>query len=178
MREANLEAIERGPEGVSFISFQPWKGKLQHGITLRNLHDDPGAVFLDQHARHVKRLAGLDLSDIQVRLAQRRLADMIAAGSAEIVQGDAAALPWADESFSAATCMGSLEFIADSAAALREMWRVLRPGGGIVVSYGLDPEADLTYFTGCKSSEGLNFSTGRPGTARSPAGIRSGCCSA
>ena len=30
-------------------------------------------VFLDRHARHVNRIAGLDLSDIQVRLARRRL---------------------------------------------------------------------------------------------------------
>ena len=99
-------------------------------------------VFLDQHARHVKCLAGLDLSDIQVQLARRRLADRIAAGTAEIVGGDAVALPWTDGSFSAATCMGSLEYFPNPTGAIREMWRVLRPGGRVVVSYGLDPKAE------------------------------------
>jgi ubiquinone/menaquinone biosynthesis C-methylase UbiE len=96
-------------------------------------------VFLASHANHVRRIAGLDISGIQVRLARRRLADRVVAGSAEIVEGDALALPWADESFSAATCMGSLEHISDPATALLEMRRVLRPGGRLVISYGMDP---------------------------------------
>lgn len=101
-------------------------------------------VFLDEHTRQVKRIAGLDISDIQVRLARRRLADRVAAGSAEIVKGDALALPWGDEVFSAATCMGSMEYISDPTAALLEMRRVLRPGGRLVISYGMDPsQADF-----------------------------------
>jgi SAM-dependent methyltransferase len=93
-------------------------------------------VFLATQAAHVRHVAGLDLSDIQVGLAHRRLADRIAAGTAEIVAGDAAALPWDDGRFSVVTCMGSAEAFPDPAAALAEMHRVLRPGGRIVVSLG------------------------------------------
>ena len=93
-------------------------------------------VFLKEHASHVRSIAGLDLSDIQVGLARRRLADRIDAGTAEIVKGDAAALPWKDGRFSAVACMGSLEFFPEPQKALNEMHRVLRPGGRAVLTIG------------------------------------------
>ncbi|MHB8891802.1 MAG: class I SAM-dependent methyltransferase [Candidatus Limnocylindrales bacterium] len=93
-------------------------------------------TFLATQATHVRHVAGLDLSDIQVGLARRRLADRIAAGTAEIVKGDAAALPWEDGRFSVVTCMGSVEAFPDPGLALAEMHRVLRAGGRAIVSLG------------------------------------------
>jgi len=92
--------------------------------------------FLQEHAGHVRSIAGLDLSDVQVSLARRRLRDLIDAGTAQIVEGDAAALPFPDGRFSAVTCMGSLEFFSDPQVALGEMYRVLRPGGRVVITMG------------------------------------------
>jgi SAM-dependent methyltransferase len=93
-------------------------------------------IFLDQHAGPVHFVAGLDLSDIQVDLARRRLAARIAAATAEIVKGDVSALPWPDGRFSVATCMGSFEAFPDPARAVAEIYRVLRPGGRIVLNIG------------------------------------------
>ena len=50
-------------------------------------------AFLAEHASRVRHVAGLDLSEVKVEMAQRRLADRIAAGTAEVVRGDAGALP-------------------------------------------------------------------------------------
>ncbi|MHB1296239.1 MAG: class I SAM-dependent methyltransferase [Anaerolineae bacterium] len=47
---------------------------------------------------------------------------------------DAQALAFQDGSFDAVTCLEALEFVADGRGALREMQRVLRPGGVLLVS--------------------------------------------
>jgi len=63
---------------------------------------------------------------------------MLKAGKARgrhvpMVAGDALALPFADESFDAATIAFGLRNVADVDAALRELARVTRPGGRLVV---------------------------------------------
>jgi SAM-dependent methyltransferase len=89
--------------------------------------------FLTESASHVGHVAGVDLSEPRVELARRRLADRIAAGTAEVRQGDAGALPWEDARFSAVTCTDAFPFFPDPDRALAEMRRVLRPGGRAVV---------------------------------------------
>jgi SAM-dependent methyltransferase len=93
-------------------------------------------AFLAQHAGHVRRVAGIDLSDVQVPLAHRALRERIAAGSATVVHGDASSLPWPDESFTAVTCVSSFEVFPDPEKVLAEMFRVLRPGGRVAVNIG------------------------------------------
>lgn len=63
---------------------------------------------------------------------------MLTAGKARrpdlpFVAGDALHLPFADETFDAVTISFGLRNVADTAAALREMLRVTRPGGRVVV---------------------------------------------
>ncbi|BDB40450.1 demethylmenaquinone methyltransferase [Mycobacterium kiyosense] len=61
---------------------------------------------------------------------------MLAAGSARNVPkvaGDATRLPFADEVFDAVTISFGLRNVVDFAAGLREMARVTRPGGRLVV---------------------------------------------
>lgn len=94
------------------------------------------AGFLAGQADLVRRVAGIDLSEIQVGLARKRLAEQIAAGTAEIVLGDAAAMPWPDATFTVVTCMSVIEAFPDPPAVVAEVFRVLRPGGRAVLNIG------------------------------------------
>jgi ubiquinone/menaquinone biosynthesis C-methylase UbiE len=99
-----------------------------------------GGHFLKKYASHVHSVAGLDLSDIQVKMAKRKLSRRIAGGTAQIVHGDASQLPWEDNSFSVATTMGSFIGFPKPLESLKEMYRVLRPGGRAVVSIEFNAE--------------------------------------
>ena len=92
--------------------------------------------LLAEHAAHVRYVAGLDASEIQIGMARRRLADRIVAGTAEVVLGDAADLPWEDDRFSVVASLEALKHVPDPEGTLREMHRVLSPGGRAVVTMG------------------------------------------
>jgi ubiquinone/menaquinone biosynthesis C-methylase UbiE len=75
------------------------------------------------------RAVGLDLAESLLARTARRLD-----GRAVLVQGDAAALPFATASFDRVYCSEVLEHVVDPAAAVREIRRVLRPHGTAVLS--------------------------------------------
>ena len=73
-------------------------------------------------------VVAIDLSAGMLRHA--RLAAEHSGVRVPLVQADAAHLPVADGSFDIAyTAFGAVPFVADSAAVMREVFRVLRPGG-------------------------------------------------
>jgi demethylmenaquinone methyltransferase/2-methoxy-6-polyprenyl-1,4-benzoquinol methylase len=68
---------------------------------------------------------GLDFSERMLERARRKAPDI------EWVRGDVLELPFGDASFDAATVGFGVRNVADLGAALRELRRVLRPGGGL-----------------------------------------------
>ncbi len=70
------------------------------------------------------RCAGVDLSGEMTARARQRLESQ-----AEILQGDAERLPFPSGHFSVAVCSDSFHHYPAPALALREIHRVLRPGG-------------------------------------------------
>jgi SAM-dependent methyltransferase len=79
------------------------------------------------------RLAGVDISRAQLpylvrRTQQEEVSDALA------VRGNAERLPFADASFDLVTCSEVLEHIRTPSRALREMHRVLKPGGTLLLS--------------------------------------------
>lgn len=75
-------------------------------------------------------LTGIELSDAMLEVARARAAKL--RRPADLRSGDAQDLPFPDESFDTVTCTISLCSIPDDRAAVREVRRVLRPGGRFV----------------------------------------------
>lgn len=73
------------------------------------------------------RATGIDLTPRHVELARKHL-DALGL-EATLVNGDAEALPFPDDSFDRVSSNGVLHHTPDMPAALREILRVLRPGG-------------------------------------------------
>lgn len=138
-------ALGRVGAQVMPVMVRPLYAMLAKELDLRPDDDllDVGcgsARLFAEHASQVRHVAGLDKSEIQVRMARKRLADRIAAGTAEIAMGDAMALPWEDGRFSVVCSLNCIKFVPDPPKALREMHRVLRPGGRLVLT--IDKQAD------------------------------------
>ncbi len=122
--------------------FGQWAPRVSQAAAL-----SPGQHVLDVAcgtgvlAREAERLVhpdgavtGLDRNDGMLGVAGR-LADRI-----EWRQGQAESLPFPDRHFDAVVSQFGLMFFEDRVVALKEMWRVLRPGGRLAVAVwdGLD----------------------------------------
>lgn len=85
-------------------------------------------------------VAGLDPSPGMLDVARGKLAaGNAAAPRIQLIEGDALSLPFADGSFDVVTIAFGLRNLPDYARGVREMSRVLRPGGRLVVLEFLPP---------------------------------------
>jgi ubiquinone/menaquinone biosynthesis C-methylase UbiE len=87
------------------------------------------------------RVVGIERSPIMVRQARQRNAAAIQAGQVEIQEADATSLSYPDATFDAVVAIHVLYFWTDPVAALRELRRVLRPGGQVVLGFALEQDA-------------------------------------
>ena len=85
-------------------------------------------------------VTGLDFSERMLERAHRKAPDI------EWVRGDMLALPFADQSFDSATVGFGVRNVADLELALRELRRVLRPGGRLAILEITQPRGPLKPF--------------------------------
>jgi demethylmenaquinone methyltransferase / 2-methoxy-6-polyprenyl-1,4-benzoquinol methylase len=86
------------------------------------------------------RVVGLDFSEPMLERARRKEPRV------EWVRGDMLALPFAEETFDAATVGFGVRNVADLELALRELRRVLRPGGRVAILEITQPRGPLRPF--------------------------------
>jgi SAM-dependent methyltransferase len=105
----------------AFAEFERWRARdvLEVGVGL-------GTDFV-RFVRAGARATGVDLTEAAVEAVRQRLA--FEGLSAELRVADAESLPFTDASFDLVWSYGVLHHTPDTARALREIRRVLRPGG-------------------------------------------------
>jgi ubiquinone/menaquinone biosynthesis C-methylase UbiE len=91
---------------------------------------------LGELARRAPRghVVGTDPSPLMCELATARSRERVRAGQVEVVRASAERLPFADAAFDAVLCIHVVYFWSDLGAALREIARVMRPGGRLAIA--------------------------------------------
>jgi len=81
------------------------------------------------------RLAGVDPSEVMMQIARRRNADVLSAGRMDLRLGESEHLPFGDGAFNKAFAVHTIYFWPDPQRDLREIHRVLAPGGRLVLGF-------------------------------------------
>jgi len=132
---------------LSFWQDPRWRRALVSAVAPRagdrvlDVATGTGMVAAELLARADCSVVGIDQSAEMLAAARRRFA--AEPGSrVELIEGQAEALPFADESFDALTFTYLLRYVDDPAATMRELARVLRAGGRIAsLEFGVPPWA-------------------------------------
>jgi len=85
-----------------------------------------GGATLESLRSRYGSAVGVELAEEAVEYARER--------GRNVIQGSITDLPFADESFDLALALDVVEHVPDDGAALGEMFRVLRPGGALLVT--------------------------------------------
>ena len=113
--------------------------KLPPGAAVLEAAPGPGYLAVELAGLGPYRVTGIDISETFVRLASEHAART----GVDVVfrQGDAADLPFVSETFDFAVCRAAFKNFSDPVGALREMHRVLRPGGTALI---IDLRSDVS----------------------------------
>ena len=114
-------------------------GTVPPGGSVLEIAPGPGYLAIELARLGSYRIAGLDVSRTFVRIARENAAR--AGVEVDFRHGDAAALPFTSEMIDFIVCRAAFKNFGDPSGALREMHRVLRPGGRALI---IDMRKDAT----------------------------------
>jgi demethylmenaquinone methyltransferase/2-methoxy-6-polyprenyl-1,4-benzoquinol methylase len=124
-------------EVLSFGQNGRWRNEMVRHIedrrptSILDVATGTAGVALELAARTPARVTGLDLTPPMLRRGKERVERAGATDRVRLVVGQAERLPFPDATFDALTFTYLLRYVADPAATLRELARVVKPGGSI-----------------------------------------------
>jgi arsenite methyltransferase len=133
MRPRELQRLQRD---LSRIRDRTLRGaRLRRGQHVLDVGAGTGLLTVEAGRRvgPMGRVCALDISQPALAETQRLVAASPGSAPLSVVLGDAVALPFATAQFDAVLTRSLLIYVANKAAAAREMCRVLKPGGRIAL---------------------------------------------
>lgn len=105
--------------------------ELRPGDSVLEIAPGPGYLAIELAQLGSYRITGIDISHSFARIATE---NAVRAGvEVKFRQGDAAAPPFSTDAFDFITCRAAFKNFSNPVGALREMHRVLRPGGRALI---------------------------------------------
>jgi demethylmenaquinone methyltransferase / 2-methoxy-6-polyprenyl-1,4-benzoquinol methylase len=134
-RYARLLSLGQDPRWRRFLVSRMQVGPTD---TVLDVATGTAAVAIELTRRTGCRVVGLDQSSEMLETGRRRVEAAGLDDRIELVEGAAERLPFEDASFDALTFAGLLRYVDDPGATMRELVRVVRPGGMIAMfEFGL-----------------------------------------
>jgi ubiquinone/menaquinone biosynthesis C-methylase UbiE len=113
------------------------KAFLPDGGDVLEVAPGPGFLAIEMARDSRIRVTGLDISKTFVELARKNAAEE--GVRVDFKLGNASAMPFADKSFDLLVCRAAFKNFSEPERALKEMRRVLRPGGtGVIIDLRRD----------------------------------------
>ena len=136
-------------QALTFFQYLRWRRFLVSQIALRpgNLVLDvctgTAGVALEISRHHSGQIVGLDISHSMLKAGLHAVEKRSLDGRVQLIQGRAEQLPVPDETFDAVVFTYLLRYVQDPDATIRELSRVLKPGGQLLsLEFGV-PEISL-----------------------------------
>ena len=126
------------PDLFSFFQYRRWRrylvSRLQVGpeSTVLDVCTGPAGVAMLMAQSHRCRVVGVDLSPKMLRRAQYNISSKGLTAQVPLVLGRAEDLAFAGESFDAVSVTFLLRYVDDAESTMREIIRVLKPGGRLL----------------------------------------------
>lgn len=113
---------------ISLLNLKPEDQILELGFGAGRAIELVAAQTIKGH------VSGIDISHEMLRSASRRNARNIKAGRVTLRQGDVTSLPFADKQFAKIFSIQSFYFWPNPQRTLAEIFRVLKPGGTLIIT--------------------------------------------
>src|SRR5690606_28162144 len=124
---------------ISFGTDIKWRKRIVRLLaksspgTILDIATGTGDLAIALMGTGAEKIVGLDLSPGMLEVGKAKVAEKGLGDTIEMVLGDSEALPYGEGSFDAVTVAFGVRNFEDLEKGLSEIYRVLRPGGQLVI---------------------------------------------